>query len=648
MPRRSAIAGVGLVVLAAAGANGTRADDGWNPFKDQDQARASRPVGRPPAGDPTQPVLPEPLPPMGGVGTRPWLDDRATGPSGRPVDPEMAGSRAAATSDRSTWRERDDATRPGPQATVDVAPSGAVERRELSSPVMTSDGSGLPHDFWQGLDLARAQEMMATLGLPPQSRALNDLWRRLWTSTALEAPSPAKGSAPYAAVRIEALYRSGLVADLGQALASVGSEASDPTLGVLAARTRIALGDGAAGCASVKALARSQAGMPKPIRSELLMLGAWCGASGKDAAAAGLAADLLRAEAIEAPLALAALDAVAAGSADAFRTETPKRATLLDYRFLELVQPAAASALIPVAEPALLATIAMTGSDIKARILAGEAAVRLNVLTPTELAAIYRAAPVAGFGAASDPSVEPPLRRAALFKAIEAERTPQRKTRLVRSLLDEARRSGHYMQTAAMLSSAIAELVPAPEIGWFAETAVEINLAAARYDAARRWAEPQTPAERHGGLRHWLVLIDVADAKWRGQRGEHLADAEQFAVRGRLGAELMHRLVTVLDALDYQIPIPLWEQASRSPQPGGGHLPETGVLSQLQDAARKKEHGRTVLLAMRTLGPDSGDTAHMIALGDTIRALRRAGLETDARRLGLEALFSGWPRQASN
>ena len=240
------------------------------------------------------------------------------------------------------------------------------------------------------------------------------------------------------------------------------------------------------------------------------------------------------------------------------------------------------------------------------------------------------------------------MRRAALFKAIEAERTPQRKTRAVRSLLDEARRSGHYMQTAAMLSGAIAELVPAPEIGWFAETAVEINLAAARYDAARRWAEPQTPAERYGGLRHWLVLIDVADAKWRGQRGEHLADAEQFAVRGRLGAELMHRLVTVLDALDYQIPIPLWEQASRSPQPGGGHLPETGVLSQLQDAARKKEHGRTVLLAMRTLGPDSGDTAHMIALGDTIRALRRAGLETDARRLGLEALFSGWPRQASN
>jgi hypothetical protein len=38
----------------------------------------------------------------------------------------------------------------------------------------------------------------------------------------------------------------------------------------------------------------------------------------------------------------------------------------------------------------------------------------------------------------------------------------------------------------------------------------------------------------------------------------------------------------------------------------------------------------------------------MIALGDTIRALKRAGLEPSARRLGLEALFAAWPRSAHN
>jgi hypothetical protein len=104
----------------------------------------------------------------------------------------------------------------------------------------------------------------------------------------------------------------------------------------------------------------------------------------------------------------------------------------------------------------------------------------------------------------------------------------------------------------------------------------------------------------------------------------------------------------VLDALNYLVPIPLWDAASRTPQPNTGYLPETGVLSELQDAAKKREFGRTVLLTMKALGPNGAEGAHMIALGDSIRALKRAGLEPDARRLGLEALLGSWPRSATN
>ncbi|MGZ5919394.1 MAG: hypothetical protein ACXWJV_06305, partial [Hyphomicrobium sp.] len=62
----------------------------------------------------------------------------------------------------------------------------------------------------------------------------------------------------------------------------------------------------------------------------------------------------------------------------------------------------------------------------------------------------------------------------------------------------------------------------------------------------------------------------------------------------------------------------------------------------------KHEFGRTVLLAMKTLGPNGAEGAHMIALGDSIRALKRTGLEGDARRLGFEALFASWPRAIVN
>ena len=75
---------------------------------------------------------------------------------------------------------------------------------------------------------------------------------------------------------------------------------------------------------------------------------------------------------------------------------------------------------------------------------------------------------------------------------------------------------------------------------------------------------------------------------------------------------------------------------------------QPGVLTALPDAAKKKEFGRAVLLAMKAIGPNGAESAHMIALGDAIRALKRAGLEADARRLGLEALLGSWPRTAVN
>ena len=71
-------------------------------------------------------------------------------------------------------------------------------------------------------------------------------------------------------------------------------------------------------------------------------------------------------------------------------------------------------------------------------------------------------------------------------------------------------------------------------------------------------------------------------------------------------------------------------------------------MTDLQDASKKKEFGRTVLLAMDALGSHGAEGAHMIALGDAIRALRRAGLDADARRLGFEAVLASWPRTATN
>ena len=109
-----------------------------------------------------------------------------------------------------------------------------------------------------------------------------------------------------------------------------------------------------------------------------------------------------------------------------------------------------------------------------------------------------------------------------------------------------------------------------PEIAWFAETGIETSLAAGDYQNARRWATfaAANQYQTRANLEHWHGLIDIADP---GANKERLADGlrriETVAQRGLFEPESLHRLATVLDALDTQVPIPLWQLASRTPQP---------------------------------------------------------------------------------
>jgi hypothetical protein len=171
-----------------------------------------------------------------------------------------------------------------------------------------------------------------------------------------------------------------------------------------------------------------------------------------------------------------------------------------------------------------------------------------------------------------------------------------------------------------------------------AESLVQVALAGGELDLARRWAE----SAAH--LQHWLALVDIADPQSRQVQRSGLAALDDLVKRGRLAAATLHRAVSVLDALGVDVPLPLWEAAGRVAQPSGGHLPPTGVLAELARAAQQKEAGRTIVLVIEALGRDGPEGANVLALGDAIRALKRAGLGGDAHRLALEALFDVWPR----
>ena len=614
-------AGMMSLLLATTAQFGpARAEDGWKPFAAKD-AEAARKKAQQAA--PARPLLPS----MGNAA-----------PSG--ADAPAATSIVTDAS-------------PSPFS----AKANAVEHGELA-PVMSSDGSGLPLELWNGLDVARVEAHLARLDIPPRSNAVNNLWRRLLQSDAMP---PGGAAQKFQALRAEAYQRSGLLQEQADALAKAvgGAPANaDALIVAMKARADIAVGQNDTGCASAKDAASRKADLPKRLKGEAIILVGYCAAVAGNSAAAGLAADLAREEGHDAPLALAALDAIATGAEAAKKQTVPlsKRIDAIDYRLLQMTGPQPPGTILEKADPSLLwLLVAAADTEPKLRLASAEAAARINVISPERLSEIYRGQ---AFSAAeiADPLTgrsDPLTRRALLLKAAEAERTPQKKTRLVRALLDDARRAGLYLPMLRIAAKPISALQRQVEIGWFTETAIEAMLAAERYDDARAWVafgqglDRSAPAMGGTGLQHWLALIDIADPSNRGvARGSSLELVERMALAGRFVPEMLHRIATVLDALDYQVPIPLWDAASKTPQPKGGHLPETGVLSELQDAAKKKEFGRTVLLTLRTLGPGGAEGAHMIALGDAVRALKRAGLEADARRLAFEALFAGWPRTA--
>jgi hypothetical protein len=389
------------------------------------------------------------------------------------------------------------------------------------------------------------------------------------------------------------------------------------------------------------------ASLPASLKGQSILVRAYCAAVGGKRESAQLQVALARDEGVEESAGLDAIDAIATGGKPAI--SKGQKVGPIDWRILELGGAVDARALVETAGPGVLAIISRdTATEPATRLAAAERAAQLNTISPADLAGAYRTF-VGGEAGAEGPA-QSATQHAALFQSAEDEKTPLKKARLIRSFLDEARRAGLYWPALQMIAPAAAAIPRVPEIGWFAETAIETAVATGDFTGARSWAEfggsLDAPGSSESAYVHWLALADLADPALSDGRSRHLAALEEMAARGRFSPEQLHRLATVLDALQIQVPIPLWDLASRTPQPNTGFLPETGVLSSLAEAAKKKEFGHTVLLAMQSLGPNGAEGAHIISLGDSIRALRSAGLDADARKLALEAVFMGWPRAA--
>ncbi len=653
--RRRSRALVCALALGLAGTQTAPAQERWNPFDDLTQ----------PGGSSRRPQK----------ATEKQADPTASGfgADGVPAAPDGIASASGNLSRRDAVEQSDLAPLPPP---ADALPVGGVATAAPVEPMAQgadrgganrNGGSGAspsagmatidPASPAEAARIAALTKLSTDVEVPTRSAALAGLLVRIIGPRGIAGAEALEALGQRSAL----LYRAGLV----QAADGVASTAGDvgrapdtpAAAAFMALQTRLALavGDRERVCAGAVSLVQAGAQLPASIRSEAIAAQGYCGAASGNPAAAGLSASLGRELGGISAGTLAALEAVAAGDPPSFAPT--QRIGVIDWRLAEVggkfdgpVWP------IERFEPAALVGAAQSGvAPGRLRVGAAEAAARISAIGAAALGDAYRQTTFSGADLAQPQTakVDPWARRALLFKAAEAERTPSKRTRLVRAALDDARRVGLYVPVAAAFGRVVEEIRAVPEVGWFAETAVEVLFAAGKYEEARRWAQfgsqPGVTGDRAAlSLAHWAALIDIADSAQIGRRSQTLGFVEELALRGRFSSEALHRLATVLDALDFDVPMRLWEAASRGPQPTTGHLPATGILPDLQDAAKRRDHIRLVGLVFRAVGPAGPEGAHMIALGDTIRALKRAGLEAEARQIAAEALFALWPRASSS
>lgn len=511
---------------------------------------------------------------------------------------------------------------PGTESEAPPAPSRPQVLSPSAGTGSSAQESPLPSDLWSGTDAPALEKLLSGVPLPSPSPALATLVAR--------ALAQGASNGTELAIRLNALSKAGRI-DQEIALLGRAMQAGEPGAAALYATALLEAGRDDEACAiAIDPPPQSVPATAKPTRAAFLVP-AYCAAAKGDQPGAHLALQLARDRGVQAPVSFAVIEKL--GKTSSKPIALPNSVETFDYLFLKLDPKSLPASLAAKASPALLFLIAHDDSAPPSlRLAAAERAASLNVIDGATLAKAYRDVAPKLTKAAT-----PPELRAKLFASLEAAPTAKIKAESIDALLASGRDAGIEIPLGVALQPARADLAADPQAWANAETALRAAILAGDTQAAWAWIEA-------GGdqVKRWKLLLAAADpsdsrAEWA------LSEGVEIVAVGGLPAPFLHRLLAVLDALDYEVPIPLWDEANKLPQPNDGYLPETGVLSQLKDASDHGDLGRTVLLVATALGPKGPADANLLALGDAVRALKRVGLDAEARRVGFEALYPRVP-----
>ena len=121
----------------------------------------------------------------------------------------------------------------------------------------------------------------------PRSRAMRTLWVRIFASDA-RPPEGAYNVVSFEATRMQALYRLGAVHQIVDQFEQTRLEDQYAILKILAAKSRIALGDEETACGAAKSLIKATGKVPEAQQREFVEISIYCALRSDDRTRASL------------------------------------------------------------------------------------------------------------------------------------------------------------------------------------------------------------------------------------------------------------------------------------------------------------------------------------------------------------------------
>jgi len=534
--------------------------------------------------------------------------------------------------------------------------------------------------MWRGADSVFIERLIARLPENHRSPALRDLARRVLLTSA-SAPSRRSGGPSLLSMRIGALFASGDLKAALDLIAAAPVGQIEEALVRTEVEARLFRFDTARACDIVRGPGQEFTGVFWQQASAFCLM-----LAGKPSEAA-LISELLaeRSEAVR-PAFFATMEALAGARPPA--VESMPEPTALRLAMMRAANLALPADVADKAPPAALQAIALSpNAPIDIRLAAGEAATRLGTLSANTLLEIYGAVPLKreDIEKAAERGEElwGPSGRALILRGALAAPTPADAARMLQLGFSIARSKGGLDLMYLAAAPVIAKILPAQDVAWFAVDAVRALVVSGAAETARGWLAlaDGTGVDASIKVRLWPFVALMPGASPPAQQGAPTGsqvvgrnvgnDAVGVEVTslpvpqtsvpdvpgivnseaverwwrslGRDGADVTGRasvLFSMFESLSLPVSSANWALVLGAGPETVSAVPPVGIRNGLRHAVRLESRGAVAGFALAAIGDRGVGVDNLPAVEQAVSALRRVGLEAEARLIALETLVA--------